>query len=119
MICATTIIRTITTTVSCIQLLLQLFIPDKTCPTGMEYRECGPLCPYTCDSFFGRNPCFSLRCAPAGCYCPENYVMADGQCTPAQVACQGKELGSKVVDIWPKIPSALYETLSRFKKIVT
>ena len=67
-----------------------IIIVDKECPVGMEYRECGLLCPYTCDSYFGTNPCFSLRCAPAGCYCPDAHVMADGQCTPAEVACQGK-----------------------------
>ena len=68
------------------------YYPERACPNGMEYRECGPLCPYTCDSYFGKNPCFSLRCAPGGCFCPDNHVMADGHCTPAQVACQGNEL---------------------------
>ena len=63
--------------------------PPPECPDGKEYRKCGPLCPYTCDSYFGTNPCFSLRCAPAGCYCPDQHVMADGRCTPAKLACKG------------------------------
>ena len=79
--------------------LLVVTILEQECPDGMEYRECGPLCPYTCDSYFGTNPCFSLRCAPGGCFCPENQVMADGQCTPAEVACRGKEVYNNVTQL--------------------
>ena len=63
---------------------------DKECPDGMEYRGCGPLCPYTCNTYFGTDPCFSLHCAPGGCFCPHEYVMADGRCTRAEEACTGQ-----------------------------
>lgn len=60
----------------------------------MEYRECGPVCPNTCTSYrTGINPCFSLRCAPAGCYCANDNILVNGQCLPPAVACQGKSIG--------------------------
>ena len=46
-----------------------------TCPPGMIYKQCGPICRMTC----GFNACFSLRCAP-GCFCPGSMFELQGRC---------------------------------------
>jgi len=47
-----------------------------TCPAGMIYQQCGPLCPQTCDNL--DQPCEG-GCAE-GCFCPLGQVLIDGVC---------------------------------------
>ena len=53
-------------------------VTTPVCPTGMEYRECGPVCRDTCP-ILEFNGCFSLRCAP-GCFCPQGQYEYQGRC---------------------------------------
>ncbi|CAI8051032.1 hypothetical protein GBAR_LOCUS27983, partial [Geodia barretti] len=45
---------------------------EAECEGGMEYTECGSLCPQTCERLFGteedQQPCPAV-CVP-GCFCP-------------------------------------------------
>ena len=51
--------------------------PDQ-CPEGQEFKECGNLCPMTCDPSSG--PCSSL--CFEGCFCSEGMVLHDWNCIP-------------------------------------
>ena len=51
------------------------------CPKGMVYKQCGPLCPPTCDDSD------ALLCSDRyksickeGCFCPDGTVLYNGQC---------------------------------------
>ena len=48
-----------------------------SCPSGMEYRKCGPICRRTCFSLL--DSCFSLRCS-SGCFCPNKQMEHEGAC---------------------------------------
>ena len=51
----------------------------------MEYQQCGPICPQTCN--FETSDCYS-GCAE-GCFCPRNTVLMYGECTN-KANCPGK-----------------------------
>jgi len=52
---------------------------DRTCPTGMVFKECGTNCPLTCDNY--KNYDCQLTGCRRGCFCPRNKVLADnGTC---------------------------------------
>ena len=46
------------------------------CPAGMVYKQCGSLCPQTCDSI--GQTCNS-GCAE-GCFCPDGQFLLNGRC---------------------------------------
>ena len=60
------------------------FYSPAECDGGMEYTECGSLCPQTCERLFGTEEdqllCPTV-CVP-GCFCPNDLVLHNGQCTP-------------------------------------
>ena len=60
------------------------FIAIK-CPLGMEYQQCGPVCPQTCGN--DASDCYS-GCAE-GCFCPNDEVLVDGECIN-KTNCPGK-----------------------------
>ena len=48
-----------------------------TCPTGMEYRSCGPSSPATCDI---QNPIIDDGDCIDGCHCPKGKVLHQNKC---------------------------------------
>ena len=57
-----------------------------TCPPGMVYQQCGPVCPQTCDT--DENVDCSGGCVE-GCFCPSGEVVLNGNCVNRS-DCQGK-----------------------------
>ena len=51
----------------------------------MEYQQCGPLCPQTCD--YDASDCYS-GCVE-GCFCPIDKVLMGGECIN-KTNCPGK-----------------------------
>ena len=55
------------------------------CPPGMIYRQCGSLCPRTCDNTE------TLTCQSGcakGCFCPDGQVVYNGRCVHP-IVCPG------------------------------
>jgi len=60
-----------------------------TCPEGMAYQQCGPVCPQTCDT----NE--DIDCnggCNEGCFCPDGEVFYNGNCIrradcPGMISC--------------------------------
>ena len=61
----------------------------------MEYQQCGPLCPQTCD--YDASDCYS-GCAE-GCFCPNDKVLIDGECIN-KTNCPGKLASYMASHIW-------------------
>ena len=59
-----------------------------TCPSGMIYQQCGPLCPQTCDT--DEDTDCSGGCVE-GCFCPSGQVLSNGHCINVS-QCQGIHL---------------------------
>lgn len=68
-----------------IQIIFYLYFIAISCPLGMKYQQCGPLCPQTCN--FDTSDCYS-GCAE-GCFCPTDKVLMDGECIN-KTNCPGK-----------------------------
>ena len=64
-----------------------LFIVAITCPSGMVYQQCGPICPQTCDT--NENADCSGGCVE-GCFCPSGQVLSNGKCID-EADCQGMQ----------------------------
>ena len=62
---------------SCTVVKCTTFLTGNPCTGGKIYRQCGPVCPETCDS---STACNSNGCAE-GCFCPDGQVEnSDGSC---------------------------------------
>ena len=49
------------------------YSPATSCPAGMVYQQCGPICPQTC--LGGNKTCYG-GCAE-GCFCPDGQMVND------------------------------------------
>ena len=48
------------------------------CPSGRQYKSCGPLCPITCANYHNP-PSGSQHCLQC-CFCPNGMVELEGEC---------------------------------------
>ena len=61
------------------------YAAEITCPSGMTYQQCGPVCPQTCDT--DESTDCSGGCIE-GCFCPTGKVLLNGNCVDRS-DCQG------------------------------
>lgn len=66
----------------CMYLLFHVAI---SCPSGLVYQQCGPVCPLTCDT--DEDTDCSSGCVE-GCFCPSGKVLYKGICVN-KADCEG------------------------------
>ena len=52
----------------------------KTCPAGMQYTECGSLCPRTCSTLYVVPPEKCAHTCEPMCQCRPGHFLHNGQC---------------------------------------
>ena len=58
------------------------------CPSGRQYKSCGPLYPITCANY--HNPASCSQHCLQGCFCPNGMVELEGDCVlPSQCPNEG------------------------------
>ena len=71
----------------CIQHIYVLFLAIS-CPSGLVYQQCGPVCPQACDT--DEDTECSNGCIE-GCFCPNGKALYKGMCVNA-ADCEGKAI---------------------------
>ena len=60
--------------------LNKFLLADIECPEGMVYKQCGSLCPPTCDDIKG-SLCSDRFICERGCFCSGGTVLYNNTCT--------------------------------------